>query len=1060
MRLHPCTCLLCVLMGCYALGLARLSQLVHTPRETEVVTTDMTEDDLWPLKYYQLQSPPDTDRFEAKPALNAVQKESVRCSPYTSIGETCQCKEGFHGADCGLPVGMYGVPRTRPRKLIQAFPINHEIDLFEIRQLETEKETDLFVVLESNYSAFGKEKKLTLLWEHEHLLTGKTMHIFLDHFPAGGSEDGWVADDYLRTYLSRKMLETLDPTWNDDDLFLIMDADEIPRPSVLWFLRHYDTHYPVGFSFTHYMFGAFWVSGKTRLPVATTLHHLKTTHNSDAIHLRRKSKSVSTIEHAGWHFSWCQKPIGIQTKLTHAQNGDFPRWGDYPEKLDLSYIYGLVMNGEYFDGSRKWHRVAPKDVDVPESAKQERWRYLWDYDWWRDNKLALTVAHPKTPKSSVKLLDEVLVSVGGRVPNRDVPCDVPCKWSPRGGILITAHVLDMPPPNDILISMEGESYYPSLKLGSKHAAMSTTRFDSDIPMPYFSWAENNIQTAPVPFEDTHKAAVFIANNCHSHSNREQLVKDLLARMPVESVSGCLNNKKLPADEKRDKTALMRRYALYLAFENQRVDDYITEKLWGALDAGVLPVYFGAPNIKEHVPVHSIVSVDDFPNRDALAVHLVDILSNKTLYDSYHAWRRKPLPEWFVRKYNFTHVHSECRTCRWADAKRRGLDWDKARQRASRCVEVTPEDIRISGRKLRLFSLPCTYDTVRIETEGTMDVLLRDHRAIFDTPVSGTVGLPWTSSDIQWIVLHDAGKVSLGCSAKSVLSENLLTPTYSLYHRATEFFEDGVTLCTQLTVDRLPRLIQMTQRWLGPLSAVLYIGFRNDREKDELALDEVLKHEIVRRFVTIHCVYAPYGFATGTDNRGHGLQPYPVNLLRQISVEKAQTTWILYIEADMLPPSYGHDLTVAHCCGSGSKIWLVPLYRGTVAPNSMEKLKIALSNKSVRRENELYVSHTKTPYNAFESNSTVQDFHISNGQEPYYIARRENLPQYDVLYMGMLGDKVSQLRDMARYTANLHPKLFLTDVPSPKLGDAWISPTKTWRQEFVKKVHTRTVHTCS
>ena len=125
--------------------------------------------------------------------------------------------------------------------------------------------------------------------------------------------------------------------------------------------------------------------------------------------------------------------------------------------------------------------------------------------------------------------------------------------------------------------------------------------------------------------------------------------------------------------------MMRKYAMYFAFENSRVDDYVTEKLWNTFKAGVLPVYFGAPNIREHVPERSIVHVDDFESEDALALHLKEILANETLYESYHAWRYKPLPKWFVRKYNFTHVHSECRTCRWAAAKLQGLPWDHEQQ---------------------------------------------------------------------------------------------------------------------------------------------------------------------------------------------------------------------------------------------------------------------------------------------------------------------------------------------------------------------------------------------
>ena len=52
---------------------------------------------------------------------------------------------------------------------------------------------------------------------------------------------------------------------------------------------------------------------------------------------------------AGWHCSWCLDVDGIRTKLTSAQNGDFPRWGNYPDRLNVTYIRSLIANGVWFD---------------------------------------------------------------------------------------------------------------------------------------------------------------------------------------------------------------------------------------------------------------------------------------------------------------------------------------------------------------------------------------------------------------------------------------------------------------------------------------------------------------------------------------------------------------------------------------------------------------------------------------------------------------------------------------------------------------------------------------
>lgn len=40
-----------------------------------------------------------------------------------------------------------------------------------------------------------------------------------------------------------------------------------------------------------------------------------------------------------------------------------------------------------------------------------------------------------------------------------------------------------------------------------------------------------------------------------------------------------------------------RYKFVIAYENSVCEDYITEKLWRPLILGVVPIYFGAPNVQ-------------------------------------------------------------------------------------------------------------------------------------------------------------------------------------------------------------------------------------------------------------------------------------------------------------------------------------------------------------------------------------------------------------------------------------------------------------------------------
>lgn len=67
----------------------------------------------------------------------------------------------------------------------------------------------------------------------------KILYVFLDHFPDGGRQDGWIADDYLRTFLTHNGMSRVVGA-RPDDVFVINDADEIPALDGLLFLKLFD----------------------------------------------------------------------------------------------------------------------------------------------------------------------------------------------------------------------------------------------------------------------------------------------------------------------------------------------------------------------------------------------------------------------------------------------------------------------------------------------------------------------------------------------------------------------------------------------------------------------------------------------------------------------------------------------------------------------------------------------------------------------------------------------------------------------------------------------------
>lgn len=296
---------------------------------------------------------------------------------------------------------------------------------------------------------------------------------------------------------------------------------------------------------------------------------------------------------------------------------------------------------------------------------------------------------PATPELDAHGMPPVILKFGnrgGRPGTLFEGCNVPCLSYGTGSIAAerTVEAIDKSEWT-ITFSMEGEQYYPSLKIDptgwkSNHF-WSTTSYQSEVPLPYYSRAEYNINSTAVDYDTAIKGAVFLARNCGSMNNREGLVKKLQqSDFRVDSLSDCLKNARPPPGvDLENKVKVMQQYLFYLAFENQCTKDYMTEKLWGPFEAGTVPIYFGAPNVKDHVPNHSIIFVNDFNTTDALVQHLLQVASDRELYESYHKWRTRPLPPHFVRRYDMTDTHSTCRTCRWAYARQYGWGWNHTSQ---------------------------------------------------------------------------------------------------------------------------------------------------------------------------------------------------------------------------------------------------------------------------------------------------------------------------------------------------------------------------------------------
>lgn len=207
--------------------------------------------------------------------------------------------------------------------------------------------------------------------------------------------------------------------------------------------------------------------------------------------------------------------------------------------------------------------------------------------------------------------------------------------------------------------------------------------DSDLLMSY---APTDFQFALYNHTDqrTDYLAVLMVSNCKD-GDRLEYAAELMKHIPVLSLGKCLNN--MPngttpsslfprchatiaeGNQVKIKLCFMSYFKYYLAFENSRYDDYVTEKLFDAFSTPSLPVYRGSATAKNLVPaLHSAIMADDFPSPQALANYILLLENNTNLYEEYFAWKREytagtPLLPTFQHLQEFNRDAFQCNACR-------------------------------------------------------------------------------------------------------------------------------------------------------------------------------------------------------------------------------------------------------------------------------------------------------------------------------------------------------------------------------------------------------------
>jgi hypothetical protein len=177
----------------------------------------------------------------------------------------------------------------------------------------------------------------------------------------------------------------------------------------------------------------------------------------------------------------------------------------------------------------------------------------------------------------------------GAIPNCNVDChwienarNATALWFYRPGINEWKEK-EFPQQKFIFSSLEPKPIYPNLNCGNvrlRYDIYNTfQRSSSHVPAIFAVFdIEKHRKDKIKPFSEKLDRIVFLNRNCNTETGREDWARYFMKKgLHVDSMSSCLNNKKIP--KTGNKITWFSDYKFCLVMENSLDDEYISEKPW-------------------------------------------------------------------------------------------------------------------------------------------------------------------------------------------------------------------------------------------------------------------------------------------------------------------------------------------------------------------------------------------------------------------------------------------------------------------------------------------------
>lgn len=271
--------------------------------------------------------------------------------------------------------------------IYDCFSFFNELDVLELRLNILSAVVDKFVLVESHLTHSNKPKELFFAKNVERFgaFADKIIHVVVEKFPDNPNNDAWVFEHFQRNAIMRALVDV-----EPDDIILISDVDEIPRPEsikemvaddhVYLFRQRMYYYYINCIDTSKQKSNASWIGtiGLRRdlleEPQKLRQLGLLLTGLTDSRLIVRsyfkcvkffiadlRGYSLKFLDDAGWHFSFLGGALRIIAKLEAFAHQEYNK----AEFKNPDKIKSMIANGEDIFGRGFTYAFVPLDSSYP-----------------------------------------------------------------------------------------------------------------------------------------------------------------------------------------------------------------------------------------------------------------------------------------------------------------------------------------------------------------------------------------------------------------------------------------------------------------------------------------------------------------------------------------------------------------------------------------------------------------------------------------------------------------------------------------------------------------------